>query len=241
MQARPHLRTSLLCSRASCLRQTRSWRKQPNWRGRSPTRIRGRDAVIGEGWAHARKYFCPKSTRLGRTISRSRRASHPRIRTQGQPAAAAHRRGAAGSSRVAELRRRGRSIPSMRGWLAVPPTDRTANYGFIQASDRLDGLHRTGRGQLREVGDTHCNGARRVGTAPPTRVPQEGRQTASHVMVVPKVRSRRTRRPSAFSTRNLGREKATCQTCDRFYTRFRSPPRRCLHRSREGRCRLLRN
>ena len=27
----------------------------------------------------------------------------------------------------------------MRGWLAVPPTDLTANYGFIQASDRLDG------------------------------------------------------------------------------------------------------
>ena len=47
----------------------------------------------------------------------------PRIRTQGQPTAATHRRGAAGSSRVAELRRRGRrSSPDAR--LAGGPADR---------------------------------------------------------------------------------------------------------------------
>ena len=29
--------------------------------------------------------------------------------------------------------------PPMRGWLAVPPIGSDVNYGFIQASDRLDG------------------------------------------------------------------------------------------------------
>ena len=76
----------------------------------------------------------------------------------------------------------------MRGWLAVPLDGSDGvNYGFIQASDRLDGdFTELDEVNFLEVGDTHCNGARRVGTAPPTRVPQEGRQTASHVMVVPK-------------------------------------------------------
>jgi GAF domain-containing protein len=41
---------------------------------------------------------------------------------------------------VAQLRRGGGPPPPIRGWLAVPLVGSDgANYGFIQASDRLEG------------------------------------------------------------------------------------------------------
>ena len=79
------------------------------------------------------------------------------------------------------------------------------NYGFIQASDRLDGdFTELDEVNLVRLATLTCNGARRVGTAPPTRVPQEGRRTAAHVMVVP-VRSRRNPKAPAASRRGTYR------------------------------------
>jgi GAF domain-containing protein len=98
--------------------------------------------LIGEGWAHARKYFSlsekyaawadyrAPAKGLGihayaHTVSRPIRLTDKELR--------AH----------PEWRNFGREIdnhPPMRGWLAAPLIGSDgANYGFIQASDRLEG------------------------------------------------------------------------------------------------------
>ena len=98
--------------------------------------------LIAEGWAHARKYFSlsekyaawadydtpAKGTGIhayAHTVSKPIRLtdeqlrSHPERRNFGE-----------------ELERH----PPMRGWLAVPLIGSDgANYGFIQASDRIEG------------------------------------------------------------------------------------------------------
>ena len=65
---------------------------------------------------------------------------HPRVRSRGQSADPVDRRGAPGPPRVAELRRPDRQPPSdcEAGSPSLIGT-RRRNYGFIQASDRLEG------------------------------------------------------------------------------------------------------
>jgi GAF domain-containing protein len=98
--------------------------------------------LIGEGWAHARKYFSLSEKyaawadyrapakgfgihAYAHTVSRPIRLTDEELR--------AH----------PEWRNFGREManhPPMRGWLAVPLIGSDgANYGFIQASDRLEG------------------------------------------------------------------------------------------------------
>ena len=98
--------------------------------------------LIGEGWAHARKYFSLSEKyaawadyrapakgfgihAYAHTVSRPIRLTDEELR--------AH----------PEWRNFGREIdnhPPMRGWLAAPLIGSDgANYGFIQASDRLEG------------------------------------------------------------------------------------------------------
>ena len=66
--------------------------------------------LIGEGWAHARKYFSlsEKYAAVGGVPSAGPGNRYPRLRARGQPADPAHGPGAARSPAVAELRRGGR-------------------------------------------------------------------------------------------------------------------------------------
>jgi hypothetical protein len=97
--------------------------------------------LIGEGWAHARKYFSLSEKYAEWAITERRpRIRDPRVRTRGQRADPPDRRGAPRPRQVAELRQRDRQAPPDAGWLAVPLIGSDgANYGFIQASDRLEG------------------------------------------------------------------------------------------------------
>jgi hypothetical protein len=60
--------------------------------------------------------------------------------------------------------------PPMRGWLAVPLIGSDGeNYGFIQASDRLEGrLRRTGRSEPPAPGVTHCDSPGRARATSPS-------------------------------------------------------------------------
>jgi len=64
--------------------------------------------LIGEDWAHARKYFSlsEKYAAWAGYNMPARGIWHPRLRAPGSLADPAHRRGAAGSSGVAEFRQR---------------------------------------------------------------------------------------------------------------------------------------
>ena len=98
--------------------------------------------LIGEGWAHARKYFSLSEKYAGwadyhtpakgvgihayaHTVDEPIRLTDEELRTH------------------PEWRNFGEEVdrhPPMRGWLAVPLIGSDGkNYGFIQASDRLDG------------------------------------------------------------------------------------------------------
>jgi hypothetical protein len=97
--------------------------------------------LIGEGWAHARKFFSLSEKYAPwadyHTPARALASTPTRTRPNGRSGSPP---GATGSSAVAELRRRGGPHPPMRRWLAVPLIGSDGeNYGFIQASDRLEG------------------------------------------------------------------------------------------------------
>ena len=98
--------------------------------------------LIGQGWAHARKYFSLSEKYAawadyhtpahGVGIHAYARTVHQPIRLTDQQLRAHPEWRNFGIEQVHH--------PPMRGWLAVPliGSDR-ANYGFIQASDRLEG------------------------------------------------------------------------------------------------------
>jgi hypothetical protein len=81
--------------------------------------------LIGEGWAHAPQVLLPlgEIRRMGGLPSTGQGIWYPRIRTRGQPADPADRRGAPRPRRVAELRRPDRQPPS-DAWLAGRSPDR---------------------------------------------------------------------------------------------------------------------
>ena len=135
--------------------------------------------LIGEGWKHARKFFslsekyaawadyrapadgfgihayAHKSDRPLRLTDQEMRA-HPEWRNFGT-----------------EVDRH----PPMRGWLAVPLIGSDgANYGFIQASDRLEGdFTEQDESNLVRLATLTLDSHRCRGAAPSSRVPGEGR------------------------------------------------------------------
>src|SRR4029450_9916655 len=98
--------------------------------------------LIGEGWAHARKYFSLSehyaawadyhTPARGVGVHASAHTVHRPIRLTDQQLRAQPEWRNFGDEQVRH--------PPMRGWLAVPLIGSDgANYGFIQASDRLEG------------------------------------------------------------------------------------------------------
>ena len=98
--------------------------------------------LIGEGWAHARKYF---------SLSEKYAAWSDYHTPAKGSGIHAHAHTVSGPIRLTDEELRSRpewrnfgdeldSHPPMRGWLAVPLVGSDGeNYGFIQASDRLEG------------------------------------------------------------------------------------------------------
>jgi hypothetical protein len=66
--------------------------------------------------------------------------------------------------------------PPMRGWLAVPLVGSDGvNYGFIQASDRLEAeFTEQDEANLVRAGGAHVDGARRAGPASSARLSAQG-------------------------------------------------------------------
>jgi GAF domain-containing protein len=98
--------------------------------------------LIGEGWAHARKYFS-LSEKYAAWADYNAPAKGSGIHAYAHTVSEPIRLTDEELRSHPEWRNFGDELdahPPMRGWLAVPLTGSDgANYGFIQASDRLEG------------------------------------------------------------------------------------------------------
>jgi hypothetical protein len=157
------------------------WRSPPapgpaGWAAAAPP-----TQLIGEGWAHVRKFFSlSEKYAPWADYHTSARAWPPRLRAHGPTADPAHRPGAYGLIRSGGTSAAKRAAsPDAEVARRSPDRVRRGELRFLSGLGPAGGrLHRTGRGEPRAAGVAHVDGPGRARATTSPRVPGEGRPTA---------------------------------------------------------------